>query len=66
MLQPLERAREAFDAMQARLVVSEATWQNFVARRMYLSTSRAELPFTFGQWAHIAVPFSAASWKIQR
>jgi len=49
ILQPIEKARKAFDLLGARLVVSEATWQNFAARRMYLATSRAELPFSFGR-----------------
>lgn len=49
IVQPLEKAREAFDALGARLVVSEAAWQNIVGRRMYLATSRAELPFPCGR-----------------
>merc|ERR1712216_82254 len=46
ILRPVEEARQAFDKIGARLVVSEATWQNCVARRMYLTDPP---PFSFGR-----------------
>lgn len=52
ILQPIEKAREAFDSLGARLVVSEATWQNCVARRMYLTDPPS---FCFGHSEHSCI-----------
>jgi len=52
ILQPIEKAREAFDSLEARLVVSEATWQNCVARRMYLTDPP---PFSLGRSEHSSI-----------
>lgn len=49
ILRPIDKARAAFDKLGARLVISEAAWQNIIGRRMYLPSARAELPFLVGR-----------------